>query len=177
VLHDTAASTLLMVGEGVPASANDRIRRQASRDLATLGQLGRDQGSEDQQPVPEGMDLIEAIRELLQGISIQVGLRIPPGADLKVPDRVGRSIIGAVGEALTNIERHSGADHATIAVELRGDEIEITVSDAGAGFDPAHRGRGLNESVIARMQRVGGAVDIRSNPGHGTVIELRWRPS
>jgi len=31
--------------------------------------------------------------------------------------------------------------------------------------------------VIARMERVGGNVDITSTPGHGTVVVLRWRPS
>jgi signal transduction histidine kinase len=54
--------------------------------------------------------------------------------------------------------------------------IQIFVRDRGVGFDygaVATDRRGLTESVIARMDRVGGSAEIRSTPGTGTEISLR----
>jgi signal transduction histidine kinase len=49
------------------------------------------------------------------------------------------------------------------------------VRDRGPGFDPerlpADR-RGVRESIVGRMSRHGGRVDIQSHPGSGTEVEL-----
>jgi len=167
ILHDTAASTLLMVGEGVPATANDRIRRQARRDLHTLGQLGRE-------PETSDTDLPEAIRSAGKEHALQIDLRLP--ARLPVPGPVAEATIRAIGELLTNIERHSGVHVATIELQSKGNGFRVTIADAGSGFGSQRLGRGLTESVIGRMSRVGGAVDISSSPNAGTVVELNWQP-
>jgi signal transduction histidine kinase len=167
ILHDTAASTLLMVGEGVPAAANDRIRRQATRDLRTLGQLGDEPDTGD-------TDLSAAVSSACRNQALPVDLRLPER--LLVPSAVADATVRAIGELLTNVERHSGVDAATIELAANGNGFQVTIADAGSGFDPQRRGRGLTESVIGRMNRVGGVVDIRSTPGAGTVVELHWRP-
>lgn len=168
ILHDTAASTLLMVGEGVPATANDRIRRQAQRDLGTLGQLGRE-------PLDETVDLTAAIRQHVLDHPLRVELRLPEGCPLAAP--IADATVRAIGELLTNVERHAGVLAATIELDRVGNGFRVTISDRGSGFDPARRGRGLNESVIARMNRVGGLVEIRSRPRYGTAVELSWQPA
>ncbi|MEP6559688.1 MAG: ATP-binding protein, partial [Nakamurella sp.] len=166
ILHDTAASTLLMVGEGVPATANDRIRRQARRDLSTLGQLGRG-------PETGVTDLAEAIRHSVAERALTIDLRLP--AHLPVGGPVAEATLRAIGELLTNVERHAGVTAATIELHAAGAGFGVKISDEGSGFDPQQRGRGLNESVIARMNRVGGVVDITSRPMAGTVVELHWQ--
>jgi signal transduction histidine kinase len=167
VLHDTAASTLLMVGEGVPPSADERIRRQARRDLRTLGASG---------DFSDGISrLADDLQRVVGDSALRVDLRIT-GAP-QAPETVALATARAVGEALTNVERHSGVDAATVAARTVEGGFEVAISDEGAGFSSKETGRGLSESVIARMERVGGNVDISSTPGHGTVVVLRWRSS
>ena len=167
VLHDTAASTLLMVGEGVPPSADERIRRQAGRDLRTLGASG--DLSDD------SSGLADDLQRVVGDSALRVDLRIT-GAP-QAPETVALATARAVGEALTNVERHAGVDAATVAARTVEGGFEVAISDEGAGFSSMETGRGLSESVIARMERVGGNVDITSTPGHGTVVVLRWRSS
>jgi len=167
VLHDTAASTLLMVGEGVPPSADERIRRQAGRDLLTVGATGDISG--------DVSGLADDLQRVVGDSPLRVALTIA-GAP-RVPERVALATARAVGEALTNVERHAGVDAATVSARTVDGGFEVAVSDDGAGFSSLDTGRGLRESVIARMERVGGHVDITSTPGQGTVVVLRWRPS
>ncbi|MBI3745806.1 MAG: ATP-binding protein [Chloroflexi bacterium] len=49
------------------------------------------------------------------------------------------------------------------------------VRDGGAGFDPAvvpDDRRGIADSIVQRMERHGGTVEIRSHPGAGTEVHL-----
>ena len=167
VLHDTAAATLLMVGEGVPPSADERIRRQARRDLRTLGASGDLTGGVS--------GLADDLRRVVGDSALRVDLRIT--GEPRAPETVALATARAVGEALTNVERHAGVGAASVAARTVEGGFEVAISDEGAGFSSMETGRGLSESVIARMERVGGNVDITSTPGHGTVVVLRWRSS
>jgi signal transduction histidine kinase len=79
-------------------------------------------------------------------------------------------------EALQNAVKHSHAQD--FKVELRGapDEIYLTISDRGIGFDQqealGNRGLGLI-SMRERLQLVNGALAIASKPGQGTTIRAR----
>ena len=78
-------------------------------------------------------------------------------------------------EALTNVARHSEAQHAwaSLAPDDNG-RVTLTVRDDGRGFDvAAHAGgtglRGMRERAVL----VGAALDIESQPGQGTTVRLR----
>lgn len=79
-------------------------------------------------------------------------------------------------ELLTNVRRHSHAK--TVNVELRslGDEILLSVTDDGIGFDAGtilrrEVGMGLH-GVREGAEILGGAAHIQSRPGTGTRIEV-----
>jgi len=77
---------------------------------------------------------------------------------------------------LQNAVNHSGVRH--FAAELSGtsDEIHLTVSDCGTGFDKdqalARQGLGLI-SMRERVQMINGDFEIESEPGQGTTIHVR----
>ena len=53
--------------------------------------------------------------------------------------------------------------------------IEAFVRDRGKGFEPSEvppDRRGIADSIIGRMERVGGRAQVRSTPGDGTEIHL-----
>ena len=88
-------------------------------------------------------------------------------------------IARALGEAVANAIEHAGATRIVVFAETddRG-HVFASVSDDGSGFDPsaARRSHGLDESVIGRIEAIGGKVEIASSHGGGTEICL-WSRS
>jgi signal transduction histidine kinase len=164
-LHDTAASTLLMVGLGGVRSSDDWLRAQAARDLATL----RRSAAEDAE------DLIPLLRAVIATSQVSVTADLPDS--LTAPAPVCGAVCRSVHEALTNVARHAGTRFATVHAVRDNGFLAVRVVDDGAGFAPAlvPAGRfGLSASIIARMEDVGGRAEVISAPGRGTTVRLEW---
>lgn len=80
----------------------------------------------------------------------------------------------AVKEVLHNIVRHSKATEVQFKMALEERTLLIVVTDNGTGFDAqsTHDGYGL-KNLPGRIQQLGGAFQIHSQPGTGTTIEIR----
>lgn len=79
-----------------------------------------------------------------------------------------------VQEGLSNIARHSGAEHVVVAVEREATGTVVQVVDDGAGFDPAATPPGFGlTGMRERAVLAGGRLVVRSSPGNGTAVELR----
>jgi len=78
-------------------------------------------------------------------------------------------------EALRNCTCHSSAGSACVVLVKSGNELRLSVSDDGQGFDmrsgAIRRGLGFT-SMRERVRIIGGCIAIRSKPGHGTFIEV-----
>ena len=74
-------------------------------------------------------------------------------------------------EALQNVAKYAHASSATVGLACSGGSLTFTVTDDGAGFDPAatRHGTGL-QGMADRLAALGGALDVRSRPGHGTTL-------
>jgi signal transduction histidine kinase len=74
-------------------------------------------------------------------------------------------------EALQNVAKYSQASQATVAVSCPDSHLEFSVTDDGAGFEPANitKGTGL-QGMTDRLAAVGGTLRILSQPGHGTTV-------
>ncbi|MET0191114.1 MAG: ATP-binding protein [Pseudonocardia sediminis] len=169
-VHDTAASTLLMVGFGEVSGREPWFPAQLARDVAAL----------DREREPAG-GLGEALARTLARSPLQVRVRIDgPPTPVPLPDVVVRAVDGAVGEALENVRRHAGTGTARLRARQSDDGLRVEVADDGAGFDPdaVPPGRtGLALSIRWRMTEVGGSARVRSVPGQGTEVVLEWPPS
>jgi len=168
-LHDTAASTLLMVGQGTVSASSDWLCAQAARDLRTLDPRLRESA-----PAPT-LDLATLLVGSTAAGGVAVSYRPPP--TLIMPSAAALAIADSVREALTNVARHSGAERAHLRVDRTGDRVRVEIIDRGTGFDPDQvppGRRGITESIVARMRRAGGRAQVRSAPGEGTVVGLEW---
>jgi signal transduction histidine kinase len=62
-----------------------------------------------------------------------------------------------------------------VYAEVAQDAVEVNVRDRGRGFDPtrieADR-HGVRESIVGRVEAVGGRAVVRSAPGEGTEVRL-----
>ena len=80
----------------------------------------------------------------------------------------------AVKEAFANLLRHAHATEARIRLLWNEPQLEISVEDNGGGFNPAviSQGNGLGNQQV-RLKRIGGTVELTSQPGGGTRIVFR----
>jgi len=81
-----------------------------------------------------------------------------------------------VSEALTNVARHSGAQQASVHVELRRDatgrdRLQVAVVDDGKGGATEAAGSGLT-GLRDRVQAVDGTFQLVSPVGVGTTIAV-----
>ena len=133
---------------------------------------------------------LEELRELIHGIHPQVladyGLQaavadaadrtaVPVDVGLDVPGRLPRAVESAayfvVCEALTNVDRHSGASRAEIGGGHRDGRLFVTVRDDGRGGADAGGGSGLT-GLADRVAVAGGRLLLTSPQGGPTVVRV-----
>jgi signal transduction histidine kinase len=168
-LHDTAATTLLMVGVGQAGEANDSglLAAQAARDLAVLQTYGAS--------MPANSDLMVLLRAVADLVTIRVDFK--GAVRLVLPAAVARAVADATGEALNNVVRHAMVDRAVVRVTGGSRDVQVEIVDAGCGFAPEEipsTRRGVRESLAGRMRDVGGEAHVDSAVGSGTRVRLEW---
>jgi signal transduction histidine kinase len=181
VLHDTVLATLSLlahsgVGVGVVA-----LRQQAGDDARLLRQLRLgapiDNGSTAIFSPESDDDVLGTTFESVRQRFARMGLDVNwHGASrLALPKETLDALIGALGECLENVRRHSGVNEADVTVSDDDRTVRAMVTDAGHGFEPeaVELGRlGYAESVVGRLHTVGGRARIFSAPGSGTTVML-----
>jgi signal transduction histidine kinase len=162
LLHDTAASTLLMVGQDA-SLAPQRLSAQARRDLELL----------DEGPwvaPPPRMELVAALRQC--AVHLSTAVRFVGLARVWLDGEIAKAVVAASREAMNNVQRHAHASLLTVNVSSEA----VALEDNGAGFDPHElsAGHGIADSIVERMRRAGGEAVIDSAPRAGTRITLSW---
>jgi signal transduction histidine kinase len=79
-------------------------------------------------------------------------------------------------ELLNNVIKHSEAETCLVRLDFRRGGLSLIVRDDGKGFDqrvisPEHLGIAIMQE---RARAIGGELELCSEPGQGTIAELRW---
>lgn len=91
----------------------------------------------------------------------------------ELPQEIALCLFRVLQEGLQNAIKYSGSQRFEVWLRSTSNEIELSVRDAGVGFNPedAMRGLGLGlTSMSERLKLVHGKLSIDSQPGHGTII-------
>ncbi|MFB7916045.1 sensor histidine kinase [Streptomyces sp. NPDC056061] len=170
LLHDTAASTFLLVTVQAKETDPEAVAEYARHDLAVLTGAAGGATAQD-----SAVDLTASLRAVVGRSQLAVDVRTE---DIPlVPASVALAFVRAVRQALVNVERHAGVDTAVLSVRGEGDRVVVVVADRGVGFRPegvARSRRGIRSSVVERMAAVGGRATIGSRPGAGATVRLVW---
>ncbi|WP_319450253.1 MULTISPECIES: sensor histidine kinase [unclassified Mycobacterium] len=126
------------------------------------------------------LGLTPAVRELLR----QYETRFDVVADLEDVGKPASQTLmyRATRELLVNINKHARATTVTVRLFRRDDRIVMTVADDGTGFDPANIDSAVAEghiglgSLLVRFDAMGGAIDIDSQLGGGTLVTVTSPP-
>lgn len=158
-LHDSVLQTLTLIR----GAADDptRVRALALTQEHELRSWLYTGSVEPEVSVAEALGKQAAEIEATYGTAIEV---VTVGDMTPGPRQ--SAAIAAAAEAMTNAVRH-GRPPITVFQEARDGNLEIYVKDAGTGFDfdaIASDRHGLRNSIIGRVERVGGEVDVRFLP-------------
>ncbi len=167
-LHDSVLQTLSMIQRvaGSPADVA-RLARTQERELR--------QWLYEDSPAT-GTSLAADLRALAASIEdrwdVSIDTVVVGDAN---PTENSAALLQATREALLNAVAH-GSPPISLYLEAGPGEVEISVRDHGPGFDPqevpADR-LGVRESIVGRVTRRGGSVEIRRAPGAGTEVRMR----
>jgi PAS domain S-box-containing protein len=124
----------------------------------------------------EYLGLASAAGVLCKELRAQHGVEIDFRCDGTLPNlsnEVSLGLYRVLQESLQNAIKHSGVDKFSVELAADADEVRLTVSERGAGFDPGRadnqQGLGLI-SMRERMRLVQGKFELDSQPGRGTTI-------
>jgi len=134
-------------------------------------------------PMLYHVGLAPALISLAEQMQKQYGLRIAvhcPDVLANIQDDDLRAaLFRATRELLINIVKHAQSKRANVTLRQDGEQFQIEVSDTGVGFDFANiekrkkqkGGFGLF-SIGERLNHLGGNMEISSQPGKGTRVNI-----
>jgi signal transduction histidine kinase len=133
-------------------------------------------------PVLDDLGLAASLESLAASIpQLEVHADARP---CELPPHVATSVYRIAQEALQNVVKHADATKARLRLLTHGDTITLEVEDDGQGFTPeagnatstGPAGYGL-PGMRERAELLGGTLEVKSYPGQGTLLRLRFPAS
>jgi light-regulated signal transduction histidine kinase (bacteriophytochrome) len=185
-LHDNLGQTLAAARIRLTALCNDpqeQVRATANQVGALIDRASESTRSLATQLAPavlHELGLSPALEWLGEEIEATFGLKVEVRDDgrAKPLSHETRAILyRAVRELLINVAKHARTDSALVECQLQHNQFLVRVSDRGVGYDlaraAANSQRGLGQMMVReRLSLIGGAAEVQSTPGSGTVVRL-----
>ncbi len=188
-LHDSLGQNLLVIKnraalaltqEAHPEKMAVQVREVSAMASAAVREV-RDIAQNLRPFQIDELGLTKAIRAMARTLGDASGIEFTAeldDIDRVLPPEFEISFYRTVQECLNNVVKHSHAKTAVISLRRDRDAIHLTVRDDGQGFATERSGNtsapgfGLR-NITERVRTMGGKVEIRTQPGAGTQVELR----
>lgn len=175
-LHDLLGHTLSLVAlkSDLAGRLVERDPGAARRELDELGRVAREALAQVRSAVTgiraAGLAAECASARLLleaDGVAFKYALTAQA-----LPPALETVLAMTVREAVTNVQRHARAQHASVELETGDDGFVLRIADDGRGgaIVPGNGLAGMRE----RIEALGGRLRIDAAPGRGTRLEARW---
>jgi PAS domain S-box-containing protein len=104
---------------------------------------------------------------------VQVRLRRTIPADLQINENTANHLYRITQEAISNAIRHGRAASVLVTLRERTGQLELSVSDDGAGFDVGRtHSRGMGLKIMKyRARMIGGTIEVRRRRPLGTRVK------
>jgi two-component system, chemotaxis family, CheB/CheR fusion protein len=185
-VHDDVLQQVMLISSEVDEvsrheSGSARTRLDAIREeIDDLGTVLRSVAHRLHPSVLDRGGLVMALGELAAEVERTQGLKVAtvlPAATPALSKAQSLAAYRIAQEALRNVSRHAGVPEAQLWLELDASTCSLSITDAGRGMDLGQRnGRG-GIGLIGMQERAalaGGRLEVRSEPGRGTVVRARF---
>ncbi|GEM_PF-1150003 len=183
-LHDGIGAIATNIGLLAEKARLARPSGEVEKDLETISQLakrGRTEIRSFMECLDEGdqragefiSDLRYLGSQLLSGNGISFALDDSGSSrDAKLSPFVRLNVMKVFQEALTNVQKHSGASRVEARIKVTDHDLELVITDNGCGFlnSSNNRGRGLN-NMKKRAESMAGRLEIKEE-GKGGEVRL-----
>ena len=95
------------------------------------------------------------------------------------PPQIALCLFRIAQQALQNVARHARASLVEVSLQNSNRGFRICIRDNGVGFEPSHARERVSLGLVSMRQRIdllGGELNIKSTPGHGTTV-FAWAPA
>lgn len=184
-LHDTVIQRLFAVGLSLQAALSrtedpdlaDRIHTAINEIDATIRDIRTAIFSlHSRRATASGLrdEVLSTSREAGRALGFDPHVEFDGPVDAATDTRIREQLIPTLREALSNVVKHAGARHVSVAVRVSDDQIVLEVVDdgVGPGAGDAAGGRGLG-NMSERALAVNGRCEVRAGDDGGT--HVTWR--
>ncbi|HEX4876052.1 MAG TPA: PAS domain S-box protein [Chitinophagaceae bacterium] len=177
-LHDNISqqlTTARLYLEVAFDKASGEIKDLVQLSLKNIGGMISEIRSLSQSLVPStlgDLGLTESIQELCDAIKKSHAFNIDFShqhfSEEDIPDKMKLMLFRIVQEQFNNIIRHANATIVKIRLQADAENLILSISDNGVGFNPAttRKGMGLN-NISGRAALYSGKMELESAPGKG----------
>ncbi len=127
----------------------------------------------------DDLGLLAALEWLAEETARRHGFTIDLAVDEaseNLAEPLASQVYRIVQEGLTNAGRHAAAQRVRVALRTIGREVHLDLQDDGRGVTPGDLQKKGSFGLVGIRERVyilAGSVEIRGEPGQGTVIQVR----
>jgi signal transduction histidine kinase len=186
-IHDGIAQMVYMLSLSLE-TASDRVgsdpdeQRQRLADLTALAKNALWEVRQyifDLRPLLSGDEgIVGAVQgqvQEFQAVSEMPVDLVVSGTPARLPVATSAALYRMVQEGLGNVFRHARATRVEIALTFRDDAVALSLADDGVGMTEAAPGARVGYgmgNLRKRVEDLHGTIDVRSEPGAGTRIEV-----
>jgi signal transduction histidine kinase len=182
LVQDLTAAALLLEGAGRHATY---VSAEAEESFAGGLRLLREAIAEARRLIRglatvelDDRGLVSALQRLVEKFRVDHGLPAVFAStldELTLPPSMQHLLLRIAQEALYNVWKHAQATAVEVRLEALGPDLELTIRDNGAGFDPAHTPPGHFglQGMRERARVLGAELTVDAQPGRGTRIAVR----
>jgi two-component system NarL family sensor kinase len=128
----------------------------------------------------DDLGLVPAVEALSRrAFEPEVEVNVATDVNFQIPAHLETALYRIAQELLSNIRKHAAARRVELTLEMDPEEIRMGVRDDGRGFDLDGYRRARPETsfglagIRERVEVIGGTLDIRTEIGKGTRVEVR----
>jgi two-component system, NarL family, sensor histidine kinase UhpB len=161
-----------------PGLAEERCRQNVDAVELAMGEIRRHLRKGASGSL-EAVDLVSTLRNLAEVMDRQgqvpVQFEVESLLEYRLAPGVALQMTQIAHEAISNAQRHSGAEGVRLGLRNLGGRLEMTIVDNGRGFDPdrlSGTGYGLR-NMADRARDIGAEYELLARPGDGVRLTVR----
>ena len=185
-LHDGLGQLLSVAKLNLTAVAfppNDAQGQLLNNSIKILDQATQEVRSISHNLMPAALmelGLKEALEDMILKINesklLNIKFRVA-GIEDRLPAPIEVAVYRIIQEVINNMIKHSRADQIEVNVVGKGNTLHLSISDNGVGFEKEMitKSKGLGwKSVFSRIAMLKGNIEVDTQPGKGTNINIQF---